>query len=195
MPSFLGLKYVYPVLITQLFNYRILRTNSNAVSVSYNGDTRWRIQLDLEPGFNGDQLLAAHRASANVFSIEMPQLIQSSLTGINDDIFLPSRHSIGATEISVRNETGNNIQINNAQFVTFGNTQKVYQIVSRPERIVNNNTTGILITPPLIDELPDNTKINFSPDISVTYSPESGGFMRTTRNGVDVRTVTFLEAL
>ena len=81
MPSFLGLDFIYPIIIQSNIGLRTRDGRNLRVTGADIGAQRWQFSVTLQPQVgptNGLGMLAAHRARhsrLNSFEIECPQVV------------------------------------------------------------------------------------------------------------------------
>lgn len=179
--TFEGLRYCTPVVIES-----VIRSWSNE-SLSLSRDTlsldaqKWIIELALEPDRMGDKQaganLSVHRArhqDGSSFTLPMPQHlgvpeVDATTLQVEND------HAAGETSLPVRKVPGEPlIPIPKGRYFKFSGHDKIYQIT---EPTVFRGTGTVIETlnvfPALQENVADDEKLDFSPDITVIYAPDT----------------------
>ena len=177
MATFEGLKYITPITINSRERYFRSETLSLKTQTVGNGAQRWDLSITLEPatGIGGGAAgarLGVHRAThgfTSPFQVEMPQYLGTAATGNirtdgNPAATIPADRENQSGDSIVIVDTG--ATISDGRFISFGsNGSKIYQVTA-------TTATSISVFPPLVEDLPDNTVVNLSPNITVYYAQD-----------------------
>ena len=195
MPNFLGFPYVNPVSITSNQPAFISDTiNLKRQSVK-TGAQRWELTINFLAGIRSNIFgeFMAHYASlgeGTSFEIDMPQN-----PGVEDAFSMtnfPRTNGVasaGDTDIAV---DGGIYTYPAGLFITFNQTghDKVYMVT---ETLTNGSV--LKITPPLVQDVPDNTQI-FGEDVTIRVFHNSSNSLTTySGNATQGVSWSFVEAL
>ena len=194
---FLGFDYITPLQISP--EERTSRSETLSLRVQTNRSTasRWRVRVGLEPdngtGSQGAQL-QTHRAINGVhtpFTMQMPQHLGTTPT-VPADVFTNGAATAGSDTLMIDSTSA--LVIPQGRFITFTGSTKVYLVRSQVTATANT-VASLNIYPALVSDVPNNTRLNFSPDITVRYTNEENTSITVTQGLVTRASMDVTEAL